>query len=277
MVAMNIEAELVQTLPRRAKRRKIGMQNGCIQLFIVPHTLVGIGLICSLLLQIAVMLFGTIAPGTITDLTSHRSSKGHATYHAHYEYRWNGVRYAGKNQVDADDYFLARKGQSVAIKILPLAPGWGEIVMIPGASNRGMIGVQLFITLFWNGIVGVFYVAMYGPLVKDKSLVRNGVATTGRIIEKTISRGKSTSYHVEYEYVAAASSDGAPESPWGNARGVETVRSQTSENAPIRAKMTVPKDEYEGLERGQKFTVLYDARKPRRSVIYRFANYSAVL
>ena len=274
MGAMNFEAELLQPSPRRVKRRKLGMQNGCIQLFIVPHTLVGIGLAFSLLLQIAVVLFGTIAPGTITDLSSHRSSKGNATYNAHYEYRWNGVRYAGKNQVHADDYFLARKGQSVAIKILPLAPAWGEVVMIPGASNNGMIGVMLFITLFWNGIVGVFYVSMYGPLVKDKSLVRNGVATTGRIVDKSIARGKSTSYHVEYEYVAATIHSESV-GPWGSARGVETVPSQTAENAPIRAKMAVPQSEYEALKKGQSVTILHDAKKPGRSVIYRCASYSA--
>ncbi|HEX8550658.1 MAG TPA: hypothetical protein VF681_03795 [Abditibacteriaceae bacterium] len=252
-----IEPELRQTPPRPVSRRKgAGCQNGCVLVFLLPHTLVGIGLLLWSLLQLAVLLFGVTVPGTIQDVSSSRGSKGGYTYHASYEYRVNGVTHQVKSQISAKEYGLASRGQSVGVKALPMLPNWGSVLLVPGAGSAGN-GLQMLpMALFWNAFLAVFYYFILGQSWKERSLVRGGIAVVGTVVEKKISRGKNTSHIVIYDYI--------PSTP-GSGDVVSTQRGQ----------MTVPKEAYDSLQVGQSATVLHDAVKVRRSVLYAPASYGA--
>jgi hypothetical protein len=277
----SIEPELQKSPPRGVRRREgLGFQNGCVQLFLLPHTIVGIGMLGWALLQLIVLAFGTTVPGTLYDVSYTRGSKGGYTYHARYEYRFNGTVYTGKGQISASDYRFASTGQAVQIKLLPMLPETGEVLLIPGGNPRGNGTMMLLMALFWNAFLSVFYIILYGPMWKAKTLVRNGIAVRGRVVDKQIQRGKNTSYLVHYEYMPLPStaSDAMPGTfssgsvgPWASSASLNAPSTPIQsrwESEPVRTKMTVLQKSYDALNIGDEVTVLHDARKPKRSVLY---------
>jgi hypothetical protein len=109
------------------------------------------------------------------------------------------------------------------------------------------------IALFWNGILSVFLWTLYVRPWRGRMLVRNGTPVVGIVRSWAPQPGKGgPAYRLTYEY-AAADSSGLAE--------------------PRSGKMTTRRKEAADYLPGRLVTIVYDPRKPARSVIYELADY----
>lgn len=278
----SIEPELLAGLPRSITRRPgRGKQQGCVLLFMLPHTLVGLGMFCLALLHLAVLIFGTAVPGTLTGTRLSHGSKGSVTYKAAFQYGIDGATYDGETQISKAEYGLASQGQAITVKVLRGLPGTGEILFIPGGSRWGS---DLFIVpfaLFWNAFLVLFFTLLLGGMWKEKSLLRRGLAARGRIVDKQILRNKSITYILHYEYAPDATTglrSSGSVGPWSSASAVQPISAAAvlpvDGTGMLRGKMTVPGPDFDNANVGNEMTVLYDARKPQRSILYAPAAYT---
>lgn len=263
----NIEPELLQSPPRSLKRRRGTLFTngaGCIQLFLLPHTIVGIGLVLWALHSLAVIAFGVFVPAQVTHLHTKRGSKGSIAYNVAYTYPLGGQSYLAKTTVGSADYATLQVGSTLQVKVLALTPDWNTIPVVPNNSGYKDAWLKVPFALFWNGILLVFYIALYGALFKSKKLVSDGVAVIGEIQDKTTRRQKTTTYVISYAYIADPAISPAN---GGVAWGAIT---------PLQKEMRVSKPIYDQLNKGDWVTVLYDPKKPSKSILYLASSHEAV-
>jgi Protein of unknown function (DUF3592) len=258
------EPELLQPTPRRLSALD-GCAAGCvlwpIRLFILPHTLVGPFLIYqavkATVLYFGVLWAGVEVEGHVTGKAEHPSRKG-SYYTADYAFAVDGIEYAGQFQPDAGRYALLQEGQPIPVRAWPAAPRDGHWTGSSGAT-LGAAGTAWVMALFWNGILSVFLWQLYVRPYRQRRLVRYGVPTAGivRAVTAQESRQPPETYQVRYEYAVPAGHRTAG----GLFHGTATAH-RNQGDAELRP--------------GDVLTVLYDPRRPRRSVLYRFGDYKAV-
>ena len=285
MISHEIEPELLRPVPRPVRRRVgRGCALGCVQLFILPHTAVGIGMLLWALHGLTILI-GPTVPGFITGRSSVRSSKGGPSYFLHYTYRVGADAHAAKYQVDSSDYSQVPDGTSIGVKVSPFTPEHGSMLLVPGRAPWKEVAPRVFFALFWNGILSVFYWALYVQPWLLRSLVIKGIPVEGTIVGKDVIHGKSTAYRLYYDYrpMTTVQSTPAPSmsmslptnsNAWDSSSALSdnTVR----EAALSKGEMDVRLEDYEAVNIGDKFTVLYAPNRPQRSVIYRFADYEVI-
>ena len=105
--------------------------------------------------------------------------------------------------------------------------------------------------------------------LRQKQLVRDGVATTGWIVRKEAAPGKRGGWRIQYAYRAPAH---------GLGPGTASVR----DSAPAgllkewQVIMRARAADGEAAQVGKAVTVLYDLHRPSHSLIYPFGDYEAV-
>ena len=117
--------------------------------------------------------------------------------------------------------------------------------MLSDESPWESVGLAFLFALFWNGVLSIFvYMLWIGPW-QAKRLCQCGTAVPGRISGKHISRGKTTSYYLDYEFV---------QPPFG-----------------LRKKRQyVPSARYQQTHVGEMVTVLCFPNKKRPTVVYEY-------
>jgi hypothetical protein len=254
------EPELEQPTPRRVRLRQ--WNAGCglwgLRLFLLPHTLAGIGVllgaVSTTLLYLAVLLLGTDVEGRIVRKVQESHKKGLA-YFVEYVYTVDDQEYRGRASVPADDYAAIHEGDGLSVRVWEAMPTAGVWPRVPGnwpISN--MAGLWGF-ALFWNGILSVFlYDAYYRPW-KQRRLLRWGQPAAAIVRQvKTWSTRTGQRMKVQYEFAF----------PAGDLLGGEVVAGA----------MTVPA--HRGAKPEDVLTVLYDPRRPRRSLLYVLADFRVV-
>lgn len=254
-----IEPELAGPTPRRVRYHTRG--TGCglwfVRLFILPHTIAGVVLVGVALwstgVYLGVWLFGTEYPGAVVKKSERRGSKGKMSYTVEYEYMVAGRLHTAQVSVNADEYRQVAAGDQFAVRALESAPESGPWPRLPGQTPiLDVAGMWLF-ALFWNGILSVFLWVVYLRPWRMRRLVRWGRPAPGIVRDTTMSVSKGTkTYHLTYEY-AAADDGGEP--------------------AVFTGKMACTQALAAGARPGDLVTVLYDPRKPRRSLIYQYADH----
>jgi len=250
-----IEPELLGPLPRVIRRRKRGIGPGCIRIFILPHTLVGIGMILYALFLAAILLFGEEVPGRVVDGSQGTDDDGDPLYTVAYTYRVGGTEYRGSSAVSRETFTRVSDGGVVRVVVFPLAPGVGS--SIAGEPGRGsaLLFVVVF-AVFWNGILSVFLWQIYVLPYLHKQLFRLGSPVTGTVTKKEVARGKQGDRHViHYQYAAGG---------------------ETAAPSLLSGKMVVPKEGFGLVAEGDQLTVLYAPRRPSRSLLYRWGEYEVV-
>ena len=250
--------------PRRLRARPgIGwvptVSRWFLRLFITPHCIVGVGLILSLLYTMLVLLFGTDMPGQITDFNIHQS-KGKPVYHITYRYTVDQIDYFRELGVNAEQYANVQKGQPLAVRVFPAFPATSPQPQGPDNPWSNLPG-NLLLVLFWNGILSMFvWMAWIAPWRKRQLLI-HGAATGGQIIAKDrVTGGKGgPRYQVQYAYFV----------PQEETAGLAPM------GLPCNGQMEVPVNDFTAADIGQSVTVIYDPRKPKRSLVYEFAEYVA--
>jgi hypothetical protein len=232
--------------PPREVRRKAGTgcETGCLRVFILPHTLVGLFLLVLVPIRSYVILAGAPTQATVDRADSRTTSKGKPYYSVQFHYALNGRRidssetwpsnaptpYVGDQFTGRAASFLGRaiflrSSTSLANDVLPLA----------------------FFALVWNAFIIVFvYAAWVWPL-RQRWLAMYGEAAPGVVTkwERGTGRQRNRST-VRYKFTAA---DGVEHT------GKSWVASR------------------ERRERGTPITVLYNPDRPSRSLPYEMSDF----
>jgi hypothetical protein len=169
-----------------------------------------------------------------------------------------GVAYDGSNSIGAAAFTQLRKGQEIQVQILAAAPTWEPCPVLPDHSPWTNVWLPASFGLFWSTLVGLLVWIFVSSILRARRLVRYGLPTSGVVTEKTIQRGKSTTYYLHYRFIP------------------ERAENDEAASHSRSAKTMVQKKDYESAQRGDVVTVLYDPVRPDRSLIYEFADYRAV-
>jgi hypothetical protein len=253
--------------PPRAVRRRAGHGwfIGCTHLFILPHTLGGIFLLGLLAVTVAglvsVTFFGSEIPGRIVELQARKGKRG-TNYYVSYRYQVGDSFHQLEVPIDADGYQTLQKDAAITVRVLMTAPIFAPQLLVPGVHPWREAAGIVFAALFWNGIMSVFLWTLYVEPWRLRRLVKLGTPTTGVITGKEVRRGKNTSWIIKFDYQA----------PIEAGPGMEFLGSTT-----MKSKMSVREADFQAAEVGDQVTVLYHPLRPRRALIYRFADYEAVV
>ncbi len=265
MITHQFEPELNLPTPRQVRYRN-GFATGCgmwsIRLFLLPHTIVGIGALCVALwstgVYVAVGLFGTNYEGRIVKKDESRSSKGVKHYYMKYTFTVDRQPYSEDVPVSQERFAEIHEGDAITVRALESAPDTGQWPRIPGHWPIQELGGKWFFALFWNGVMSIFVWQMYVVPYRQCGLVRWGQPTEGIIRNKTKQVNKGTkSYRLTYEFAAPAA-DG-------------------SKGQVLTGKMTTTLTEAANAHEGQLVTVLYHPDKPWRNTLYAYSCYRAAI
>src|SRR6187200_2771919 len=139
MAAHDLEPELNQPVPRRARPREGGCAYGCalwpVRLFILPHTLAGPYLIfmalSRIVLCLGVWLAGSDVEGRIVRKMETPGKKG-PHYSVEYVYTFDQADYTATVSMHADEWVASREGQMFNVRVLVPGPEGGHW---PGVGN----------------------------------------------------------------------------------------------------------------------------------------------
>ncbi|HKB04749.1 MAG TPA: DUF3592 domain-containing protein [Gemmataceae bacterium] len=258
------EPELDQPTPRLVAARE-GCAYGCglwgVRLFCLPHTLIGPWLLYqavrAVVLYLGVLHAGIDIEGTITHKDERTGKKG-PYYWADYVFTVNGVEYAAQTPLEAHEYAALQKGQAIPVRVWVAAPQDGHWPGVSGSDPLGTVRGLCFAALFWNGMISFIVWKFYLVPWRRRRLVRYGIPTTGAVREVKVSQEKQgPAYRISYTYTP-----GPSDLFTGQQSGSVRV-SHPHSAADVKA--------------GDVLTVLYDPRRPRRSLLYRFADHKAVI
>jgi hypothetical protein len=250
--------ELRKAPPRRIRRRS-GAGAGCViifgRLFILPHTIIGIGLLCMIPLTFAKVFLGDVHQGRIVR-TWTSSGDDSTNYHLGYEYDADGVHRSGDRTCSRSKYNAIgdpRRTQ-LPIDVYSLnVLGWHtREALLPGESRWKRVGFYLLMALFWNGVVSVFVYMLWIAPWRVKQLYRWGLAVPGRIISKrTSSSDDSTTCYLDYEFIQP-------------------------KLGRIQEKQSVSSERFAAANEGQLVTVLCHPRKRSPALIYEFGDFECL-
>jgi hypothetical protein len=225
--------------------------------------LVALWLVVSSLL---IRLFGVTAPGEVTDRFA--GAKGAREGRVRFTYYVKEEEYSAEDTVDEGTFEWLRVGTSVKVRVLPGWPRYPLLVEPAGNSARGS-GVYLALALLGNAALAALVRAYLREPLKQRALVRTGVATQGVVAGKESGAGRHPSWAVQYCYRAPR-------------HGVAQAVGEPGDSGPAVAekewqvRMAVCWSDFEAAKIGAAVTVLYDPRQPSRSLIYPFAEYEVV-
>ena len=257
-MAYTIEPELLDPPPRPVRLRnrlEAGCLVGCLQLFILPHTIAGFFILyqfgSAAYFYVAVRESGVDVEGRVTRKVETPGRK-HTSYHIDYAFTKDGEEHDGQVYVSPETYAMVQVGDPLPLRVYSVTPREGRWHLIPGESPGRTLAGMGFACLFWNGIIWGMYWFMYVRPWRQRNLIRHGQTAVARVTDVTSWQEKSqTVYRVRYEF-----NPGLPGGP--------PVRGRV----PVRPPMTAAE-----VTAGDELTVVYDPRRPRRNVPYRFARF----
>jgi hypothetical protein len=247
----------------RRVRTRLG--HGCTlwgaRLFILPHMLVGLGLLLAVPAACAWALFGTDHTARVQRVWETRGSKGKISYHAEYAYDLPTGARQSQDNVSFETFTrfqntppAANLPVTIRVRSIGHAPPlFYDTPLEPGESPWAKIGFIFLFAAFWNGILSVFVYQFYVTPWRTRRLFRSGTAAPGTVISKRAGGSKNRTFHVGYQF----------RTPDGKTRKGESI--------------AAPKDAWDKISTGDPITVLYDPNDPdRRSVAYDYGDYYCV-
>jgi len=250
--------ELQQPLPRRIRGR-LGAGAGCVivfcRLFILPHMIIGIGLLCMIPLTFAKVFFGDVHQGRIVRMWTSQGEDS-TNYHLGYEYDADGVDRKGDRTCSRSKYNafgdIHKAQPPIHVYTLNLLGWHTQEALLPGESGLWRVGFYILMALFWNGVVSVFAYMLWIAPWRVKQLYRRGLAVPGRIISKrTSTSDDSTTWYLDYEFIQP-------------------------KLGRVQEKQSVSSQQFAGAKEGQLVTVLCHPRKKSPAVIYEYGNFECV-
>jgi hypothetical protein len=245
--------------PRQSRpRRKRGAFLACLPLLLIPHMWCGALLpfwgVRELVDVVRFYQYGHVVPGRVQRLWTSRG-KGGPSHHVAFTHELAGAEGSAEVTVNQAAYGRLAVGDAVEVRVLPGFRLGPQLLADGAPSPASNLWGVLVATVVWDGFMALFVCVAIMPPLRQRNLVRLGVAVPGRVTNKEVKRGgKSTTYHVYYCYTAPA-----PTPP--------------GEDREYQAEMMVREEDYDDVLVEQRLTVLYDPRKSRRSLVYQCADY----
>jgi hypothetical protein len=205
-----------------------------------------------------VHLFGTVVPGEVTGKTADRV-KGVRGGRVQFTYYVKRHEYSAEEAVDEDTFEWLHRGNPVKVRVLTFWPEHRLLEEPAGLAGRGH-GVRLYLAVLANVPLLILVRVYLREPLRQRALVRAGVATEGTVVRKEVSAGRRPSWAVQYSYRAPR---------YGAPAGGEAAEKEW------QAQMAVSREDFEATQLGAPVTVLYDPLRPGRSLIYAFADYEA--
>ncbi len=202
--------ELERRPPRPVRRREGTLGCGIVfgRLFILPHVIVGLFLLLVMFpATIAAVFFGEVHDGRVVKTWTTTGKKGSVTYRMKYSYDAGGQERTGDRTVSKTEYQQLSgwsEGQwsgPLKVHTTSVMGHYFDQVVLPDESPWEPVGLSLVMALLWNGIVFIFVYLLWIAPWREKRLYRWGTPVPGRIFGKHTTRGKTTSYYLDYEFV----------------------------------------------------------------------------
>jgi hypothetical protein len=127
-----------------------------------------------------------------------------------------------------------------------------KVLVTSFVSVLGLAPVAVIASLLWN---------LIGAPWRLRQLLREGELARGVIVDRKERKSKSPKYTLIYEFTAPAPID---------AGQVNEVR------VTVRGNMQVYAEDYRDCQIGDRVDIVFHPKKPRRNVIYRYADYQIV-
>ena len=250
--------------PPRSVRRRPGHRGllGHVPLTVRLLCVGGFGLLVRALWLAAsswlIAWFGVTLRGEVTGKTadSGPSARGGRVQ---FTYRVRSEDYEAEDTVDEDAFDWLHVGTAVKVRVLPAWPRRPLLVQPRGHAGRGQ-AVGLFFALLGN--VGLFFLVrrfLREPM-RQRALVRDGVVAEGVIVGKETGAGRP-SWGLQYAYRAPRH---------GTAHAEDRAAVAEKE---WQVQMAVGQADFEAARVGAAAPILYDPRRPARSLIYAYADY----
>jgi hypothetical protein len=243
--------------PPRAVLRREGKGRGPVaaRLFLLPHMLVGIGALLFVIGEPVLLLFTPAMPAVVTKLSTHTGSKGRITYRMDFDYSptlTGGWAAHDQETITREEYESLHGGDRVMVhaaqvgrfRYVTLSRSFGNY-----ARNRFFIWIW---AIFWNGFMSFVVYPMWVRPIRYGQLVRIGRPVPGKITSRYVTRNKSTTYHVKYEFTTS-----------------DISREQR------QGEMTITRAQYDAITDGGVVTVLYDPDRPAHHVVYECSGFKA--
>ena len=221
----------------------------------MPHMLIGIGAAGYLVFLVLWCLFGTNFPATVVDSNVSYSSKHGDSYTLNYRFEAGGETRFDSDTVDKYLYLtyqnqnLGQTAPPVTVRYLGLGP-LHHSALLEGGSPWSKIGFLVLWAGFWNGVLSVFVYQLWVKPIRARLLYKYGASTSGKLLHKRVSRGKSSTYYVSYRF----------NDPF-------TGQEYNSEIQVWNA------EDWQQAMEGQPVTVLFAQNNPKRSTVYEFGGY----
>ena len=260
MEASQEQFEMPRELHRpgpRSIRRRSGVMSGCGlifgRLFILPHMIVGIGMLIMAPLTIVKVYFGESTQGVIVKkwITTGEDTN----YHVKYQYDADGVHHGGERTCSKSAYDAIGDPQEseapVEIRRINVFGVNMDEAILPGESRLGRISFYLLFGFVWNAILSVFVYVLWIHPWRTRQLYRWGKPVPGRICSKRISSGEDMSYYLGFEFIQP-------------------------KFGMLRTELSVTSDRFMQAREGQLVTVLCYLHKRWPAVVYEYGDYHCV-
>lgn len=237
-------------LPRAVRKRDAASSFvWLIGLFILPHMLAGVVMVGNVMVSTANALAGADAQGRVVRTRIGPGGRGGQLHHVEYSYPSARGELTGQRSFSLKATSIPQVDQMIHIRHIDVGTMHESVMLLPGESAWDGAFEKLFIMLFWNGVLSFFFYSIWYVPLRNRRLYRWGTVAAGHITRKYEKKGRSTEYHVDYEF----------------STGLSASRS---------ASMVVSsKTIWDRVNLGQPVTVLHDPKGPSPSVAYECGDY----
>jgi len=226
------------------------------RIFIMPHTLIGIGALGYLVFLLLWRVFGTDIPGVVTSTEESVSSKGKISHILKYDYEVGQERKSGSQGVSEKVYerFHPHEKDKLPVTVHYFVLGsYDHARLREGGSLWRELGPITAWAGFWNTVVGLALYQLWVAPLRLRWLYKHGEATPGTLVSKREKSGRSTTYYITYTFRV-------------NETGELRQAESEAGNVPMW-KIAKP---------GQPVIVLYAPNNPKRSTVYELGGYGVL-
>jgi hypothetical protein len=250
-IDQQVKPELCRSIPRKAVLKRQALAKRMLRLLLLaPYLFLGIALFCYLLCQSTILIAGKKVEGVITSV--HLGRDGVKTS---YTFKLHGRDYKFDELVPGENLHL-QLGDKVYVKTIPSAPAFMPMLFKPCGNRIMSFFPSLVFAVLWNGTAFLFAWLIYAAMQHEKRIYTHGIAAIAEIKHKSVKKsGGNTDYTIHYTFTVDNGKDKIGTLRWG-----EDV---------------VSKKDYDTINNGESYTVLYLDIKPLRSVLYQFGPYNS--
>jgi hypothetical protein len=199
-----IPRELERRPPRPVRRRAGTLGCGVIggRLFAVIFLCVGLFLLARIPIVYAMVTHGESHTGTVQKTWTSRGRRS-TSYHVQFSYEAGGQIHTDSRTVSHAQYdqlSTAPPSLPLDVRALSFADTYYDQMYLPGESLWGPVWVAVLVAVVGNGIAWLISYFVWIVPWQHKKLCREGKPIVGQIARMHSTKGKTTTYFLDYEF-----------------------------------------------------------------------------